>query len=635
MARKSRQKFGQESIPKDEMPKTKISRESLKRSASLFRYMGPHRWKFFLGLIFLALTAATALIFPRLMGELMGIISGESGIVLPSTLSPNGGQSNFISAETKQNLLNSANSVGIKLIILFSLQAVFSFFRVLTFSQATENMLAKLRQDTFSQMLKMPMTYFSKNQSAELSTRLSADIAQIGDTLTTGIAEFLRQLIIIIGGMTIICFISWKLALVMLAIVPPVAFITVFFGRRIRKHSKTVQEKVGESNVVVSEGFQGITNVKSFTNEGHEVNRYKKITIEIVQEAIRYAISRGSFFSFIIFCLFGSMILMVWIGVRMTVADELSAGQMLSFLFYSLFISASFGGIAEQFAQIQRAMGASDRVFEVLNEQIEVVNTTENRIRGRLKLNGAISIQGAAFSYPSRKDFQVLQNINIDVNPGETIAIVGPSGSGKSTIAQLLLRFYEPDKGKILFDGKDAKEYDLTELRENMAIVPQDVLLFAGTIRENIAYGKPGSTNEEIIEAARNANALSFIETFPDKFETKVGDRGIQLSGGQRQRIAIARAVLKNPVILILDEATSSLDSESERIVQEALDKLMIGRTSFVIAHRLATIRKADKIIVIEKGAVVEVGKHDELIAIDNGLYRSLSRLQFQGDLSE
>ena len=323
------------------------------------------------------------------------------------------------------------------------------------------------------------------------------------------------------------------------------------------------------------------------------------------------------------------MILMVWIGVRMTVADELSAGQMLSFLFYSLFISASFGGIAEQFAQIQRAMGASDRVFEVLNEQIEV------RFRGRLKLNGAISVQGAAFSYPSRKDFQVLQNINIDVNPGETIAIVGPSGSGKSTIAQLLLRFYEPDKGKILFDGKDAKEYDLTELRENMAIVPQDVLLFAGTIRENIAYGKPGSTNEEIIEAARNANALSFIETFPDKFETKVGDRGIQLSGGQRQRIAIARAVLKNPVILILDEATSSLDSESERIVQEALDKLMIGRTSFVIAHRLATIRKADKIIVIEKGAVVEVGKHDELIAIDNGLYRSLSRLQFQGDLSE
>jgi ABC-type multidrug transport system fused ATPase/permease subunit len=409
----------------------------------------------------------------------------------------------------------------------------------------------------------------------------------------------------------------------------------VFFGRRIRKHSKTVQEKVGESNVIVSEGFQGITNVKSFTNEGHEVNRYKKITIEIVQEAIRYAISRGSFFSFIIFCLFGSMILMVWIGVRMTVADELSAGQMLSFLFYSLFISASFGGIAEQFAQIQRAMGASDRVFEVLNEQIEVVNTTENRIRGRLKLNGAISIQGAAFSYPSRKDFQVLQNINVDVKPGETIAIVGPSGSGKSTIAQLLLRFYEPDKGKILFDGKDAKEYDLTELRENIAIVPQDVLLFAGTIRENIAYGKPGSTNEEIIEAARNANALSFIETFPDKFETKVGDRGIQLSGGQRQRIAIARAVLKNPVILILDEATSSLDSESERIVQEALDKLMIGRTSFVIAHRLATIRKADKIIVIEKGAVVEVGKHDELIAIDNGLYRSLSRLQFQGDISE
>jgi ABC-type multidrug transport system fused ATPase/permease subunit len=235
------------------------------------------------------------------------------------------------------------------------------------------------------------------------------------------------------------------------------------------------------------------------------------------------------------------------------------------------------------------------------------------------------------FSYPTRKDFTVLSNISFEAKPGQTIAIVGPSGSGKSTIAQLLLRFYDPESGAILFDGKDSRSYDLTQLRENMAIVPQDVLLFGGTIRENIAYGRPGASEEEIIAAARQSNALTFIESFPDKFETKVGDRGIQLSGGQRQRIAIARAVLKNPAILILDEATSSLDSESERIVQEALDKLMVGRTSFVIAHRLSTIRNADRIIVIEKGNVVESGTHDELMSIDNGLYRSLSRLQYQG----
>lgn len=617
---------------KEEMPKAKITKETLKRSASLFRYMGPHRWKFFLGLVFLGLTAATALIFPRLMGELMGIISGKSSPSMPSLFSNAGTDEAFLNADAKQRLLIASNTVGLQLLVLFALQSVFSFFRVLTFSQATENMLAKLRQDTFAQMLKMPMTYFSKNQSAELSTRLSSDISQIGDTLTTGIAEFLRQLIIIIGGVTIISIISGKLALIMLAIVPPVAFITVFFGKRLRKHSKSVQEQIGESNIIVNESLQGIANVKSFTNEGYEIGRYKKVTLSIVEQAIRFAKSRGFFFSFIIFCLFGSMIAMVWVGVRMTLNDELTASQMLAFLFYTVFISASFGGISEQFSQIQRAMGASDRVFEVLREQIENVNADEPRTRGNLKLRGEVSFQHVAFSYPTRKEFTVLHDINIDVKPGETVAIVGPSGSGKSTTAQLLLRFYDPDKGKISFDGKDAREYDLTELRENMAIVPQDVLLFAGTIRENIAYGKPGASEAEIIEAAKKANAHIFIESFPDKYETKVGDRGIQLSGGQRQRIAIARAVLKNPAILILDEATSSLDSESERLVQEALDQLMVGRTSFVIAHRLSTIRNADKIMVIEKGVVVESGTHDELITIDNGLYRSLSRLQYQGE---
>ncbi len=632
MAKQQRSGFGPEASEKDEMPKAKINKKSLQHASRLFGYLGRHKWKFFVGLIFLGLTAATAVVFPSLLGKLMGLIGGKNSTT-PNLSDAEKLNGVYLTAQQKTSLVDAANHVGIFLIVLFAFQAVFSYARVWFFSQATEQLLASLRRATFGQLMKMPMSYFSSHQAAELNSRISADITQIGDTLTVGVAEFLRQLIIIIGGTILICVISGKLALLMLCIIPLVAIVTVFFGRRIRKFSRNVQERVGESNVIVGESLQGITNVKSFTNEGYEIGRYTKSTENILQTAMRYARARGAFFSFIIFCLFGSIMFMVYFGVRMTVNDELTAGQMMSFLLYTLFVAASIGGIPEQYAQIQRAIGASERIFEILDEKTEAVDTRPERERRKTRLSGKLELNEISFSYPTRKDFPVLKNISLVAEPGETIAVVGPSGSGKSTIAQLLFRFYDPDKGKLFFDGKDAREYDLTDLRENMAIVPQDVLLFGGTIRENIAYGKPGATEEEIIEASKKANAFTFIESFPDKFETKVGDRGIQLSGGQRQRIAIARAVLKNPSILILDEATSSLDSESERVVQEALDKLMVGRTSFVIAHRLSTIRKANKIIVIEKGVVVEAGTHEELIAIDNGLYRSLSRLQFQGEL--
>jgi len=609
------------------MPKPKLTGKALKRSSRLFGYMGKHRWKFYFGMVFLGLTAATALVFPSLLGKLIGIIGGDTGSALDTASKL---ENTFLTADLKAKLLAAANTVGIQLIILFSLQAVFSFFRVYLFSQATENMLASLRQATFSRLMRMPMGFYSKNQAAELNSRISSDITQIGDTLTTGVAEFLRQLIIVVGGMIIIFTISWEMALKMLAIIPAIAVITVLFGRRIRKHSRNVQDKIADSNIIVGESLQGIANVKSFTNEGYEIDRYRKSNLVVISEAIKYAISRGMFFSFIIFCLFGSLMLMVYIGVQMAVNDEMTAGQMMSFLMFTIFIAASMGGIPEQYAQIQRAVGASERIFELLDEPIEDVKQDNQRSRNNLRLNGDVSLQNVAFSYPTRKEFTVLRDVSFDAKAGQTIAIVGPSGSGKSTVAQLLLRFYEPDKGTILFDAKPASDFDLTELRENMAIVPQDVLLFGGTIRENIAYGSPGASDAEVIAAASKANALTFIESFPDKFETKVGDRGIQLSGGQRQRIAIARAVLKDPSILILDEATSSLDSESERLVQEALDKLMVGRTSFVIAHRLSTIRNADKIVVIDKGEVIETGTHDELMERENGMYRALNNLQFQ-----
>ncbi len=608
------------------MPKAKITGKALKRSSRLFGYMGKHRWKFYFGLVFLGLTAATALIFPGLLGKLMGIIGGDTGSTLDAAKKLD---NTFLTSDLKIKLLTAANTVGIQLIVLFAFQAVFSFFRVYLFSQATENMLASLRQATFSRLMRMPMGFYSKNQAAELNSRISSDITQIGDTLTTGVAEFLRQLIIVVGGMIIIFTISWEMALKMLAIIPPIAVITVLFGRRIRKHSRNVQDKIADSNIIVGESLQGIANVKSFTNEGYEIDRYQKSNAIVIREAIKYAISRGAFFSFIIFCLFGSLMLMVYIGVQMAVNDEMTAGQMMSFLMFTMFIAASMGGLPEQYAAIQRAVGASERIFELLDEPIEDVNADDARTRKKLRLTGDVTFDKIAFSYPTRKEFTVLRDVTFEAKAGQTIAIVGPSGSGKSTLAQLLLRFYEPDQGSLSFDGKKATTYDLTELRENMAIVPQDVLLFGGTIRENIAYGRPGATDEEVKAAALKANALTFIESFPDKFDTKVGDRGIQLSGGQRQRIAIARAVLKDPSILILDEATSSLDSESERVVQEALDKLMVGRTSFVIAHRLSTIRNADKIVVIDKGQVAETGTHDELMSNENGVYFMLNKLQF------
>jgi ABC-type multidrug transport system fused ATPase/permease subunit len=618
-------KFRTESGAKEEMPKAKLNAESLKRTSRLFSYMGKHKWKFYLGMFFLLCTGATALIFPMLLGKLMGLIGGQEGQTVTkdslNALAPN---------ITEDTLLQAANRFGLWIILLLSAQAIASFFRVYFFENATQHMLASLRLNTFSHLMRLPMTFFSKNMAAELNSRISADITQIGETFTTALAEFFRQFIIVVGGIIIIAYTSWKLALVMMCVVPPVAIFAMVFGRKIRGIAKQLQEHIGESNLIVGESLQGIANVKAFTNEGYEAKRYNTVAEKVIAAAMRNARARGMFFAFIIFFLFGSIMLMVWFGVRLKVSGDITSEQMVQFLMMTMFVAASIGGLPEQYAQIQRAIGAADRVFDILNESPEIINIQADRQRSSLKLKGEVEFSGVAFSYPTRKDYTVLQDVSFSVTQGQTIALVGHSGSGKSTMAGMLMRFYNPDSGTITIDGKNVSDYDLTALRENMAIVPQDVLLFGGTIAENIAYGRPGASMEEIVAAARQANALTFIESFPDKFETKVGDRGIQLSGGQRQRIAIARAVLKDPSILILDEATSSLDSESERVVQEALDKLMVGRTSFVIAHRLSTIRNADKIVVLEKGVVAEAGTHEELMQIKDGVYRSLNNLQFQ-----
>lgn len=586
----------------NDLPKSKITATSLNKATIIFKYAGKHQWKFYVGLVFLLLTGATALAFPKLMGMLIDCVKNKNN--------------------------DQANQIALGLIVILFLQSFCSFFRLSLFVNFTENTLANLRLSLYTNLVKLPMTFFSQKRVGELNSRISADITQIQDTLTSTIAEFLRQFILIIGGVILLATESFKLTLLMLAVVPLVAVAAVIFGRFIRKYSKQVQDQVAESQVIVEETMQGISIVKAFANEWYEVARYKGKISEVVKLAIKGGKYRGYFASFIIFCLFGAIVAVVWYGVRLSIAGEMSVGQLISFVLYSTFVGASFGGIAELYAQIQKAIGATERVFELLEETPEKINATQNATPLE-KIKGNVSFKNVAFNYPSRKEVQVLKDVNFTAEFGQKIAIVGPSGAGKSTISSLLLRFYDIESGEITVDGKNIYDYDLENLRGNMSIVPQDVILFGGTIKENIAYGKPDATDEEIMLAAKQANALNFVEGFPEKFETVVGERGVKLSGGQRQRIAIARALLKNPSILILDEATSSLDSESEKLVQEALEVLMEGRTSIIIAHRLSTIRNADKILVLDNGEITEEGTHQELINLENGTYKNLSNLQF------
>lgn len=586
----------------NDLPKSKITASSLNKAKIIFRYAGNNSWKFYVGLIFLLLTSVTALAFPKFMGMLVDCVNKKDSQL--------------------------ANQIALGLGLVLILQSVFSFFRLSLFVNFTENTLANVRLALYTNLVKLPMTFFSQKRVGELNSRISNDITQIQDTLTTTIAEFLRQFILIIGSFIMLASINVKLTIMMISVVPLVGVAAVFFGRFIRKYSKKVQDQVAESQVVVEETMQGISIVKAFANEWYEIARYKDKIKEVVKVAIKGGQLRGYFASFIIICLFGTIVAVVWYGVQLSIAGEITVGELFTFILYSSYVGASSGGIAELYAQVQKAIGATERVFELLEEKPEKISASPNTTSLE-KIQGNVSFKNVAFSYPSRKEIKVLKNVNFTANFGQKIAIVGPSGVGKSTIASLLLRFYDIEAGEILVDGKNIYDFDLENLRGNMSIVPQDVILFGGTIKENIAYGKPDATEEEILTAAKQANAFNFIESFPEKFETVVGERGIKLSGGQRQRIAIARALLKNPSILILDEATSSLDSESEKLVQEALEILMEGRTSIIIAHRLSTIRSADQILVLDKGEITEQGTHQELIALENGIYKNLSNLQF------
>ncbi len=588
----------------DEPLKKKITITGLRRLFRLYRFLKPYKWEYSLGMLFLLGSSAASLAFPKLLGEIVDL--GNQGVL---------GQ--------------EINRLALVLVFVLIIQSVFSYFRIFLFVRVAEKTLADLRQSTYNHLIKLPMKFFQQRRVGELNSRISSDITLLQDALTTTLAEFIRQLLVISGGVALMLVTSYKLTLFMLAIVPVVVVLVVFFGRYIRKLSKLAQAQVADSNTIVEETLQGIQSVKAFTNEFFEMARYRLKTREIAQTGIKNGKLRGAFSSFIILGLFGTMVAVIWRGSILLASGELATGELFSFVIYTVFIGGTIGGMADVFARVQKFLGATEDLMEIFNELPEPVSKIPLQEPHHI-LKGAVRFEQVNFSYPNRPDFQVLKTIDTEIKPDSLVALVGPSGAGKSTFVSLLLRLYDPSSGRILFDGIDNREIPLSILRSQMAIVPQDIFLFGGTIRENIAYGKPGATNEMIEDAARKANAWEFINHFPGRLDTLVGERGTQLSGGQRQRIAIARAVLKNPKILILDEATSSLDSENERLVQDALEKLMKGRTSIVIAHRLSTIRKADLILVMDNGQIVEQGTHNELLKSKTGLYRNLSELQFQ-----
>jgi ABC-type multidrug transport system fused ATPase/permease subunit len=543
-------------------------------------------------------------LFPLLVGTMVDVAAG----VAPAWLGRRG-----------------LKSVALLLVGTLLVQSALSFFSSYVYHKVGEVGVGRLRKDVFTHLMALPMRFFNEHRVGELASRLSSDLMQIQDLLSFTVGQAIRQCMLLVGGMAAIFITSWKLSLVMACSFPVLVAAAAMFGRSVRRMSREANDRLAATGVIAVESLQAIAAVKSFGNECYESNRFSKSVDYYIEAVLKSAVRRAALISFIIAGVFGSIVLVLWYGAELLQSGGLTHGELTRFLLYTTFIGGSVASAAEVVGTVNKSLGAASRVMALKNEVAEVITVDMNAPR----LTGWVTFQDLTFAYPSRPEVRVLDGINLEARPGERIALVGPSGAGKSTVVSLLLRFYEPTSGELMLDGVCAADLSLGLVRSNVALVPQDVVLFGGSIRENIAYGRTGSSEAEIVRAAQLSCCEEFILRFPEGYDTLVGERGVQLSGGQRQRVAIARAFLRDPAILVLDEATSALDSESERHVQQALETLLKGRTSFVIAHRLSTVRAADRIYVLENGRVSESGRHEELIAKLGGTYRKLCELQF------
>ena len=568
----------------------------------LISYARRYKLRLTLALASLIIAGLLGLIYPKLVGDIT-----DAGLIQKDAV--------------------RLNRLAAILMGLFVCQAVFSFFRSYLLSYTGEKIIADVRNEVYAHLVSLPFSFFSGRRVGELTSRLASDVGVIQNVATGAIMELLRVATVLVGGVAIISFRSPRLTLIMLAIVPLITISGRIYGRYIRKLSTHVQDKLAEASSVLQESLSSIRIVQSFVRENYERSRYAEQIQNAFLLAVKRALANGGFIAFVVIVMYGGIVVVFWAGSRMVVGGDMTAGDLISFALYTFAIGGAIGGLSELYGSFQSAIGATKRVFEILDTKPEIADAPNAKPLRNFR--GQVEFVNVSFSYPDERSVEVLQGVNLEAREGEVIALVGHSGGGKSTLASLIPRFYDVTAGAVLVDGHDVRTVSLSDLRGAIGVVPQETTLFSGTIGENIAYGRLGALPEEIVEAARAAHAHEFISAFPDGYDTFVGEKGVRLSGGQRQRIAIARVLLKDPAILILDEATSSLDSESENLIREALKSLMQGRTSFVIAHRLSTIRHADRILVIENGRIVEQGPHDELL-IRGGVYTQLYEIQFQ-----